>query len=105
MKLLEAFGLKYLNGEFPPWFSKVWNSVCTVPLYKPDGSLRPVGIKPSFIRDLHKGVVRANRGVLTEFLEPQQMALSQGGGAKLVHSVRMLLEARREFYAVPIQEL
>ena len=94
--------LKYLNGEFPPWFSKVWNSVSTVPLYKPDGSLRPVGIKPSFIRDLHKGVVRANRGVLTDFLEPQQMALSQAGGAKLVHSVRVLLEHRRDFTAVKL---
>ena len=102
MNLLETFSLKYLNGEFPPWFSKVWNSVSTVPLYKPDGSLRPVGIKPSFIRDLHKGVVKANKGVLTDFLEPQQMALSQAGGAKLVHSVRMLLESKREFYAVKL---
>ena len=32
--LLEAFSLKYVNGEFPPWFSKVWNSVSTVPLYR-----------------------------------------------------------------------
>ena len=102
LRALEAFSLKYLNGEFPPWFSKVWNSVSTVPLYKPDGSLRPVGIKPSFIRDLHKGVVRANRAVLTDFLEPQQMALSQGGGAKLVHSVRIMLESRRDFYAVKL---
>ena len=99
---LEAFSLKYLNGEFPPWFYKVWNSVNTVPLYKPDGSLRPVGIKPSLIRDLHKGVVRSNRGVLMEALEPQQLALSQAGGAKLVHSVRMLLEHRRDFCAVKL---
>ena len=102
MCFLERFSIKYLNGEFPPWFSKVWNSVSTVPLYKPDGSLRPVGIKPSFIRDLHKGVVKANRGVLADFLEPQQMALSPAGGAKLVHSVRMLLESKREFYAVKL---
>ena len=102
LRSLEAFSLKYLNGEFPPWFSKVWNSVATVPLYKPDGNLRPVGIKPSFIRELHKAVVRGNRGVLTSYLEPQQMALTQAGGAKLVHSVRMLLEERKDFYAVKL---
>ena len=27
---MEDFGLKHLNGEFPPWFYKVWNSVSTV---------------------------------------------------------------------------
>ena len=102
INLLESFSLKYLNGELPPWFSKVWNSVSTVPLYKPDDSVRPVGIKPSFIRDLHKGVVRGNREVLTEFLEPQQLALSQAGGAKLVHSVRMMLEQKREYFAVKL---
>ena len=73
MNILETFSLKYLNGEFPPWFSKVWNSVITVPLYKPNGSLRHVGIKPSFIRELHKSVV-------TDFLEPQQLAIKQAGG-------------------------
>ena len=80
MNILETFSLKYLNGEFPPWFSKVWNSVITVPLYKPNGSLRPVGINPYFIQELLKSVVKANKGVLTDFLEPQQMALSQAGG-------------------------
>ena len=29
---------------------------------------------------------------MTEFLEPEQLALSQAGGAKLVHQVRMLSE-------------
>ena len=56
---LESFSLKYLNGEFPPWFSKVLNSASNVPLYKPDDSVRPVGIKSSFVRYLHKGVLRA----------------------------------------------
>ena len=102
MDMLEAFSLKYLNGEFPPWFNKVWNSVSTVPLFKPDGSIRPVGVKPSFIRTLHKRVVRGNRGVLIDFFEPQQMAVSQAGGAKLVHSVRMMLEQRRDFVAVKL---
>ena len=97
ISLLESFSLRYVNGELPPWFYKVWNSVTTVPLFKPDGTLRPVGIKPSFIRILHKGVVRANRAVLTDFLEPQQLALSQAGGTKLVQIVRMLLEEKRGF--------
>ena len=97
MNILETFSLKYLNGEFPPWFSKVWNSVSTVPLYKPNGSLRHVGIKPSFIRELHKSVV-------TDFLEPQQLAIKQAGGAKLVLSMRMLLESKREFYAVKLSK-
>ena len=29
---------------------------------------------------------------LTEFLEPEQLALSKAGGAKLVHKIRMLSE-------------
>ena len=37
--LLENFSLKYLNGDSPSWFYKVWNSVTTVPLYKSDGPL------------------------------------------------------------------
>ena len=102
VRTLENFSLKYLNGDFPPSFSKVWNSVSTVPLYKPDGTLRPVGIKPSFIRELHKNVIRGNRGILADYLEPQQMALSQAGGAKLVHSVRMMLEHKRNFFAVKL---
>ena len=51
---------------------------------------------------MHKGLVRGNRGVLTNFLEPQQLALSQAGGAKLVHGVRMMLENKREFVAVKL---
>ena len=35
-------------------------------------------------------------------MEPQQLALSLAGGAKLVHSVRMLLEQRRDFCAVKL---
>ena len=88
------------NGEFPAWFHKVWNTASTVPLYKPDGYLRPLGIKSSFVRVLHKRVVGGYRGVLIDHLEPQKLAVSQAGGAKLVHSVRMMLEMRRDFVAV-----
>ena len=40
--------------------------------------------------------------MLTNFLEPQQMALSHAGGAKLVHSVRMMLENRRDHVTVKL---
>ena len=73
-----------------------------MPLFKKDGGIRPVGIKPSFNRDLRNGVVRGNRGILTEFFEPQQLALSQAGGANLVHSVRMMLENKTEYVAVKL---
>ena len=36
MYRLEDFSLRYLNGELPPWFYKVWGSVSTVPLFKSD---------------------------------------------------------------------
>ena len=55
-------------------------------------ALRPVGVKSSLIRSLHKQVVVQNRGALTEFLEPEQLALSKAGGSKLVHQVRMMSE-------------
>ena len=67
---------------------------------KGDGALRPVGIEPCLARSLHKVVTRKNRDVLSSYLEPQQVALSLAGGAKLVHSVRMLAEANPEFVVV-----
>ena len=41
-------------------------------------------------------------GVLTDLLDPQQMELTQAGGAKLVHSVRMMLEYKREYVAIKL---
>ena len=34
MELLESFGMRYLCGELPAWFYKVWLTVMTVPLFK-----------------------------------------------------------------------
>ena len=89
---LEAFSLRYVNGDLSPWFYKVWGSVSTFPLFKNSlrDTLRPVGVKSSLVRNIHKKVVLKNRGPLTEFLEPEQLALTKAGGAKLVHQVRML---------------
>ena len=91
---LETFSLRYVNGELAPWFYKVWGSVSTFPLFKNSlrDTLRPVGVKSSLVRAIHKKVVKKNRGPFTEFLEPEQLALSKAGGAKLVHQVRMLSE-------------
>jgi hypothetical protein len=38
-------------------------------------------------------VNRSNKLVLVSFFEPQQVVFSEGGAAKLVNSMRMLLEA------------
>ena len=45
------------------------------------------------VRLLDKFAASQNRQVLQDFLEPQQLALSPAGGHKLVHIVRMALEA------------
>ena len=99
--VLEDFCLKYLNGRLPPWFYKVWESQSTVPLFKladkNPSQVRPVGIKNSFIRTLHKEVVHDNRSALRDYLEPQQLALAPGGAAKLVHTVRMTMEENPNF--------
>ena len=104
ISVLEDFCLKYLNGSLPPWFYKVWESQSTVPLFKRadqnPNQIRPVGIKSSFVRVLHKEVVKDNRGALRDYLEPQQLALAPGGAAKLVHCVRMTLEENPNFVCV-----
>ena len=73
---LEAFSLRYVNGDLSPWFYKVWGSVSTFPPFKNSlrDTLRPVGVKSSLVRNIHKKVVLKNRGPLTEFLEPEQLA-------------------------------
>ena len=102
MNRLEHFGMRYLTGQLPPWWYKVWLSLTTVALFKTcdQDAVRPVGIEPCLARSFHKMVNRENKQVLVSFLEPQQLALSVAGGAKLVHSVRMLSEANPTFVAV-----
>ena len=102
-EVLETFSLKYVNGELTPWFYKVWGSVSTFPLFKNSlrDTLRPVGVKSSLVRTIHK-VVKKNRSPLTEFLEPEQLALSQAGGAKLVHQVRMMSEKNPNMVVVKV---
>ena len=98
--------MDYLNGKYPPWFYRVWGTVITVPLYKTEAqensSLRPVGVKGSLVRIIHKMVARENRDVLGAFLEPQQLCMTPGGAHKLVHGVRMLMEHHRDWVCVKL---
>ena len=106
MGLMEEFAMDYLSAKLPPWFSRVWATVTTVPLYKSEArensSLRPVGVKGSLVRVIHKMVAKENRAVLQAFLEPQQLCLTPGGAHKLVHGVRMLMERHKDWVCVKI---
>ena len=103
-EVFEVFALSYLNGNLPPWWFRVWGSVSSVPLFKSaeqDPSiLRPVGIKSSLLRMLHRQVVQANTSALRDHLELCQVALMPGGASVLVHTVRMTLEMRPDFVCV-----
>ena len=78
----------------------------TVPLYKTckreEDKLRPVGVAPTMVRLLDKFAAVQNRQVLQDYLEPQQLALSPAGGHKLVHIVRMVMEAHRDWVCVKL---
>jgi hypothetical protein len=47
-------------------------------------------------------VNRSNKLVLVSFFEPQQVVFSEGGAAKLVNSMRMLLKANPNFILVNV---
>ena len=56
INLLEAFCLKYVKGEFPPWFSKFWNStsIQTTWLYQTCGDKTLFYRRPSQSNDQSK---------------------------------------------------
>ena len=91
MERLEQFGIRYLSGQLPPWWYKVWLSLTTVALYKnsTQDTIRPIGIEPCLAKTLHKMVTRTNWATLVKYFEPQQVVVSVAGGAKLVNSVRI----------------
>ena len=80
------------------------NSQITVPLFKtPEADpkfIRPVGIKSSLVRVLHSEVILSKKGAIREYLEPHQLALTPGGGAKIMNAVRMMSESRPDFVVV-----
>ena len=94
MRLLEDWGRRFLHGELPSWFYVVWLSIQTVPLYKTTtrDTVRPIGMRNPLSKLLNSLMIRENKGELVDFLEPQQLAMSQAGSAKLVHCVRMMAE-------------
>ena len=104
MDLLEQFGMLYLSGQLPGWWYKIWGSVTTVPLFKTEEreTVRPVGVRNPLIRTLHTRVIRENRAAFNAHLEPQQLALSEAGGHKLVHQVRMAMEEHRDWVVAKV---
>ena len=81
-------------------------SVNSAPLYKTieqnPSEIRPVGIKASLIRILHKRVVQANKGALRDYLEPCQVALMPGGASVLTHTVRMTMEQNPDSVCIAV---
>ena len=61
------------------------------------GQAATVGVAPTMVRLLDKFAAVQYRQVLQGYLEPQQLALSPAGGHKLVHIVRMVMEAHKDW--------
>ena len=76
----------------------------TVPLFKSaeQEAVRPLGVRNLLVRSFHKEAVTQNKEEFVDFLEPEQLAMSVAGGGKLVFSVRMLTEEKRDFVAAKI---
>ena len=91
---LEDFAYKHSSGAFPAWWYTVWGTVQTVGLYKDEtqSSIRPLGIRNPLLKAIHRETISESKPHLLEYLEPQQLGMSLGGGIKLVHSIRMTLE-------------
>ena len=104
IKMLEELGLVYLSGELPLWFYRVWLCIQTVALYKTamQTDVRPLGLRNSLIKVFHKEAMSQSRPEVREFLEPQQLGMSQAGAAKLVNAVRGLICTRRDFVCIKI---
>ena len=104
MRLLQDFGLRYLHGELQAWFYTVWLTVQTVPLFKTKArnTVRPIGVRNPLPKLFHQESIKQNRGELRQALEPQQLAMSPAGAAKLVHTVRMMVEQNPDMCAVKI---
>ena len=104
--MVSSFAMRHVKGEFPAWYYKVCMSVETVGMFKTAAQdpslLRPIGMKNPFIKNLHKEVMRQNKSVLTKFLEPTQLGMSVAGEAKLVHTVRMMLEENKDFTCIKL---
>ena len=95
MRLLEDWSRRFLQGELPAWFHVVWLSIQTVPLYKNrrKEAVRPIGMRNPLSKLLNGIMIGENKAELVDFFEPQQIAMSDAGSAKLTHCMRLLSEA------------
>ena len=104
MARLEHLGMAYVGGKLPKWIYAVFQTCKAVALYKTEDldAVRPLGLKHPLIKTFHKLVINQSRVELQDYLEPQQVALSPAGAAKLVMSVREQLEVRRDFICLKL---
>ena len=104
IKLIEELGLEYLAGSLPSWFYRVWLCVQTVALFKNAGQkdVRPLGLRNSLVKVFHKEAITQSKPEIREYLEPQQLGMSQAGAAKLVNCVRGMVNTRRDMVCIKI---
>ena len=55
-------------------------------------TIRPIGMRNPLSKLLNGIMIGENKAELVEFFEPQQIAMSDAGSAKLVHCIRLLSE-------------
>lgn len=105
-RCFQDFGMMHLNGELPPWYYRACMTVETVGLFKTSDRdpsiIRPVGMRNPWVKTLHKEVIRQNKDVILEFLEPQQLGMSIASAAKLIHKVRSVMESNPKFICVKL---
>ena len=82
MRWTEEFGMKYLCGNLPGWFYVCWLTVQCVPLFKNSlkTAIRPLGLRNPLVKQFHREVSQSNKETIKEFVEPQQLVLSEGRG-------------------------
>ena len=87
MNILEEFGMAYLRGDLPKWFTAIWLTVQTVPIFKTSGkcTVRPLGLRTPLLKLYHKQVVSQSITEVKAHLEPQQLGMSVAGAQKLAH--------------------
>jgi hypothetical protein len=105
------FATRFANNLLPAWFNFVFSSVRLLALRKctpgADGleDARPVGIGCALRRAVSKAVVAraSHKAAAAGYFAPQQLGVAvPSGGAKLVLSLRELLDAEREFCIVAV---
>ena len=73
MQLMEAFGMKYVNGELPEWFYVVWMTVQAIALYKNKDkeAVRPIGIRNPLAKSFNRQAMQQSKPDIARYLEPE----------------------------------